>query len=71
MQTADPMKLHFEGFEIHEKKWVICLVVMFTSRVMVIKISQFFVYTADDSKRLVTVWAKYLRATKRYFIKVD
>ena len=66
-----PHEITFWRFWNTWKKWVICLVVMFTSRVMVIKMSQFFVYSADDSKRLVTVWAKYLRTTKRYFIKVN
>ena len=40
------------------KKGVIFLVILFTSRVMVIKMSKnasFFAYFADDSKTLVTV----------------
>ena len=40
---------------------VICLVIMFTTRVMIIKISEaahYFVFSADDSKRLETMLAK-------------
>ena len=40
MQRGDPMELHFEGLEKHEKNGVICIVIMFTSRVMVIEMSQ-------------------------------
>ena len=42
---------------------VICLVIIFTPRVMVYKmleIANFFVFSADNSKKLVTVWAIYL-----------
>ena len=37
-----------------EKNCVICLVIMFTPRVMVIKMSKWliFVFSADDSKKL-------------------
>ena len=44
---------------------------MFTSRVMVIKMSvknsSFSVFSVYDSKKLVKNWAKYLRATERSY----
>ena len=61
------MELNFEGLEMQkwniptdrtqkadEKNGVICLVIMFTPRVMVIKMSKWliFVFSADDSKKL-------------------
>ena len=55
---------------VDEKNGVICLVFMFSFGVIVIKISQmvhFFVFSADGSKTLVTVWAKYLRAPERSY----
>ena len=67
------MKLNCESLEIqkwniptdrtqkvNEKNKIICLVI-FTSRVMVIKMTKndsFFAFSADDSKKLVTVWEK-------------
>ena len=45
-----------------EKNWVIYVVIMFTPRVMVIKMpkmAEFFVFSADQSKKVVTVWRKY------------
>ena len=54
-----------------EKKENICLAIMFTSRVMVIKMSvknsSFSVFSVYDSKKLVKNWAKYLRATERSY----
>ena len=50
------------------KNEVICLVIRFTSRVMVFKMSEianFFVFSADNSKKLVTIWAIYLSAPER------
>ena len=56
----------------------ICVVIMFTPRVRVIKMSQMarfcfvlfflfflFPFSADDNKILVTVWAKYLSGPER------
>ena len=79
MQRENPMELNFEGllnFEMQkvnvttdraqlvaEKNGVICLVVMFALRVMVMKMSKMF----EFSKKLVTVWAKYLRASERSY----
>ena len=75
------MKLNFEGPEmlkwniptnkaqrIHEKNGILCLIIKFSPRVTVIKvlqIAQFFVFSFDDSKKLITIWAKYLHAPKR------
>ena len=44
---------------------------MFTLEVMVIKMSKmahFFVFSADGSKKPVTVWAKYLSAPERSYL---
>ena len=75
MQRGDLMKLNFKGPEIQkcdiptyraqrveEKNVIICLVIMFIPRVMVFKMSVilFCVFSADNSKKLVTVWARYL-----------
>ena len=71
---GDPKDLDFEGLEmqkrniaidraqtIDEKNGVICLVVMYTPRVMVIKMSKMthFLFSVDDNKKSVTVCAKY------------
>ena len=53
------------------KDGVICLVMMFTPQVMVIKMSKvahFFVFSTDTSKKSVIVWAKYLRASERPYL---
>ena len=66
MQRGDPKEFNFEGLEIlklniptdraqrvDQKNEFICLVIMFTFGVMVIKMSKmahFFVLSADDSK---------------------
>ena len=50
---------------VDEKNGVIYLVIMFTSRVIVIKMSkmaEIFLFSADESKKSVTVWIKYLSA---------
>ena len=55
---------------VDEKYGVICLVIMFTSKVMVIimyQLAHFFVFYACDNKKLVTVRAKYLGAFERYY----
>ena len=68
------MELNFEGLEmqneIHQqielkekmkKNDVICLVIMFISRIMIIKMSKmahFFVLSVDDSNKAVTVLIK-------------
>ena len=46
-----------------EKNGVICLVIMFTSRVMAFKLSEManFIYFLLTSFILVTVWAIFLR----------
>ena len=50
-----------------EKNELICLV-MFSLAFMVIKMSQmghFFVFSANERKKSVTVWEKYLSASGR------
>ena len=52
---------------VDEKNGVIYLVIMFTSRVIVItmsKMAEIFLFSADESKKSVTVWLKYLSAWK-------
>ena len=48
---------------------VICLVVMFTCGVIVIKKSKMahFVFSDDDSKKLIIVWPEYLNAPERCY----
>ena len=44
---------------------------MFTPIVMVFKMSEiagFFVFSADNSKNVVTVWEKYLSKQRRYWL---
>ena len=80
MQRYDHMELNFEG--LHMQKWNIsadraqrldgdiCLVIMFTPRVTVIKMSKmarFFVFSANNTKIFVTVWTKYLNAPERFY----
>ena len=48
---------------VHEKNGVICLVVMFTPRIRVIRMSQiahFLNFLLITAKKIVTVFAKYL-----------
>ena len=42
---------------------------MFTSKVMAIKLSKMalFIFSGDDSKKLVIAWAKYLSEPKRSY----
>ena len=74
------MELDFEGLEmkhatdraqrVDEKSGNICLVIMFTPRVRVFKMSEIanlFVFSADNSKKLVTVWAIYLNTPGRSY----
>ena len=53
-----------ERTEIDDANRVICLVIMFTTRVVVNELSKMadVVFSADDSKKLVTICAKYLSA---------
>ena len=83
MQRGDPMELNFEGLEmqksnirtdraqrVDEKNGVIFLVITFAPRVMGIKMSRmahFLCFSADDSKKLVTVWAEYFSAPERSY----
>ena len=58
------------AWRVDEKNWVIFLVIMFTSGVMVIKMSKngsFFVFFESNSKILVVVEAKHLSASERSF----
>ena len=55
---------------VDEKNGVICLVIMFTPRVMLFKMSNianFFVFSADNSKKLATFRAIYLRKPGRSY----
>ena len=62
---------------ISKSEWkdgVIYLVVMFTPQVMVIKMSKiahFLVFSADASKKSVTVWTKYLRTCERSYLALS
>ena len=50
------------------------LCIMFTPRVMVIKMSKigsFFVYSADDGKKSVRAWAKYSSASERSYLALS
>ena len=79
-QRGGLMELNFESLEI--QKWniptdkaqrankkirVICLFIVFTSGIIVIKMSNFFIFSSDNSKKLVIVWAKYLNAPERFY----
>ena len=47
---------------------------VFTPQVMVIKMSKiahFFVFSADASKKSVTVWTKYLRTSERSYLALS
>ena len=71
------MELNFKGLEmqkmkytnraenVDEKNGVICWVIMFTPRVIVIKMSKIAHFFADGSKKLVKNQAKYLSTTER------
>ena len=56
---------------VNEWNGVICFVIMFTPRVMAIKMSKwviiFFVFFADDNKTLVTAGTEYLSASGRSY----
>ena len=57
---------------LDEKNGVICLLIMSTLRVTVIKTSKmghsFFVFSVHDIKKSVTVWAKYSSASERSYL---
>ena len=76
------MELNFEDLEmkkwnkstdraqkVDEKNGAICLVIMLTRRVshQNVKNGLFFVFSADNSTKSVTVWAKYLSASKKSY----
>ena len=75
-----PMELNFEVLQMQrqniptdrvwsldEKNGIICLVIMFTFRVMANKMSKNFVFSANDRKKLVTVWVKYVSVSERCY----
>ena len=79
---GDAMEMNFEGLEmrkwiiatkrawrVDEKNGSICLVIMCTPRIMVFKMSRngFFVFSTDNSKKLVRVWARHLSAPRISF----
>ena len=50
------------GGRVDEENGAICIIIMSTPRIMVIKMSKMalcFVFSAEDSRKSVTVWAKY------------
>ena len=66
------MKLNFEDLEmqkrnictdgaqrVDERNMVMCLIIMF-----IILMPHFFLFSVDDRKKLVKVWANYLKAPK-------
>ena len=56
------------------KNGVICIVIMFTPRVMVIempKLANFLYFSADASKKLATVWTKYLCASETSYLALQ
>ena len=68
MQRGSPIELNFKGLEVkqrvyqrvEEKNGVICLVIMFFSRVITFKMSEISNYLyvlLIKSKKFVTVWA--------------
>ena len=85
MQRRDPIELNFEGLEWNKPKdrpqevdggnGAICLVIMFTSRVMAFKMSEMaiFLFFPDNIKKLVTVWAISLskRGRSHQFLAED
>ena len=59
---------------VDEKSGIICLFIMFTPRVMSLKMSKmshFFVFSTADSKKSVTVWAKSLSASERSYFALS
>ena len=58
------------GQRVHETTDVICLLIMFTSGIIVkmTKMAHYFVFSADDSKKSVTVLAKYLSSSERSYL---
>ena len=46
---------------------VICLIIMFTPRVMIFKMSKIANFFADNIKKFVTVWAIYLSTHGRSY----
>ena len=83
MQSGDPMELNFEGLEmeklnittdsvqrVDEKNGVVCLFIMFNLSITANKMSQMthsFLFFTDNSKKIVTVWARYLSAPERSY----
>ena len=80
MQRGDSMELNYEGLEMQkwnilsdraenldEKNEVICLVIMVTLGVMVIKMSKYlnFCIFCWWQQNPVIIWKKYLRASER------
>ena len=68
---GDPMELNFEDLQMqkwnigvdgaqktNKRNMGISLIIMF-----IMLMAHVFVFSADDSKKLVKVWAKYLKCT--------
>ena len=82
MQRGDPMELNFEGLEmqrsniptdraqiVDEEDGVICLVIMFTPRFMVLEMSKmnFLLMPAKNRPH----YMKYLRASERSYLALS
>ena len=53
-----------------KKNGVVCLFIMFNLSITANKMSQmthFFLFFTDNSKKIVTVWARYLSAPERSY----
>ena len=67
MQRGNPMELDFEGLETRQwnrptdRAQIVCLVIMFTPGVMVIKMSK-------SRKKSATVWAKYFSTVEKSYL---
>ena len=82
MQRGDPVELNFEGLEmqksniptdraqiVDEENGFICLVIMFTPRVMVLEMSKmnFLLMPAKNRSQ----YMKYLRASERSYLALS
>ena len=81
------MELDFKGLEIQkrnvpmyraqrvdEENGVICPVIMVTPKVIIIEMSKmalFFTFSADGSKKSVTVCANYLSASEKSYLALS
>ena len=77
---GDHIELNFECLEmqkrkistdrsqlVDEKNVVICLAIMLTV-IRMSKVAHFFLLSAEDSKKPVTIWVKHLSASERSYL---